>query len=431
MFVIYSLILTLGFVLMLPLFILRREKYASGFRERLGSYPEFQQNSRPVVWLHCVSVGETYAARPLVDELQSQFPSHRIIISTTTRTGHKLARKIFGEKTDAIFYFPFDWKFSVRKALEHFRPSIVLLMETEIWPRFIREAHLSGIKLAIVNGRLSERSYRRYSKIGWFVRPVLSFVDVALLQTESDMRSINALGFTNRAAVTGNIKFDLERSENESLLTETFRGRFGVAAGERLIVAASTHDPEEKLVLDAFRILRRSFETRLRLLIVPRHPERFDAVARLVEDSEFLFSRRSARDSADDKKADIILLDSIGELRSVYPLADIVFVGGSLIDRGGQSVLEPAAAEKAVVVGPHTGNFKAVVDELLSREAVVQLAPVGQISEYSAHLASAIERLLCNDAERELLGRNAKAAVAENRGATARTVEALRPFLNA
>jgi 3-deoxy-D-manno-octulosonic-acid transferase len=230
MFVIYSLILTLGFVLMLPLFILRREKYASGFRERLGSYPEFQQNSRPVVWLHCVSVGETYAARPLVDELQSQFPSHRIIISTTTRTGHELARKIFGEKTDAIFYFPFDWKFSVRKALEHFRPSIVLLMETEIWPRFIREAHLSGIKLAIVNGRLSERSYRRYSKIGWFVRPVLSFVDVALMQTESDMRSINALGFTNRAAVTGNIKFDLERSENESLLTETFRGRFGVAA---------------------------------------------------------------------------------------------------------------------------------------------------------------------------------------------------------
>ena len=279
MFALYSLILTFGFVLMLPLFILRRGKYASGFRERLGNYPPFEHDGHPVIWLHCVSVGETNQPRPLVDELRSKFPSHRIVISTTTHTGQELARKIFGKKTDAIFYFPFDWKFSVCKALTHYKPSLVLLMETEIWPRFMREAHGSGIKLAIVNGRVSDRSFRRYSKIRRFIEPVLSYVDAALMQTESDMRSIIALGFTNSAAVTGNIKFDLENSDVESLLTKDFRERFDIGPGEYLIVAASTHVPEEKLILDAVRRLQSSLETKPRLLVVPRHPERFDDVA--------------------------------------------------------------------------------------------------------------------------------------------------------
>src|SRR5829696_3463663 len=158
MFLLYSILLTLGFLLMLPLFLLRREKYASGFRQRLGNYPGFKDDKRNVIWLHCVSVGETNAARPLVDAIRKEFPDHRLVVSTTTKTGQELARKIFADNADAVIYFPFDWKFSVRRALERFKPSLVLLMETEIWPRFIREARRSGARIAIVNGRLSERS---------------------------------------------------------------------------------------------------------------------------------------------------------------------------------------------------------------------------------------------------------------------------------
>ena len=157
MFLLYSLLYSLAFVLMLPLFILRRQKYAAGFSQRLGRLPEFKQDDRPVIWLHCVSVGETNAARPLVEQLIRQFPSHRLVISTTTKTGQELTKKAFAGKADAVFYFPFDWKFSVRRALETFRPSAVLLMETEIWPRFFREAHNRGTQVIIVNGRLSER----------------------------------------------------------------------------------------------------------------------------------------------------------------------------------------------------------------------------------------------------------------------------------
>src|SRR5687768_12334119 len=168
MYLLYSVALTFGFLLMLPLFVLRREKYASGFSQRLGDYPQFVHDSRPVIWLHCVSVGEINAARPLVDAILKQFSGHRLVISTTTKTGQELAQKLFAGKTAAIFYFPFDWKFSVRKALENYKPSIVLLVETEIWPRFIREAKASGAKIAIVNGRLSERSVGRYAIVGPF-----------------------------------------------------------------------------------------------------------------------------------------------------------------------------------------------------------------------------------------------------------------------
>src|SRR5688572_1268942 len=164
MYFLYSILLAIGFLLMLPLFLLRSEKYASGFRQRLGNYPEFKHDGRDVIWLHCVSVGETNAARPLVDALRKEFPDHRLVISTTTRTGQELARKIFTGTADAIFYFPFDFKFAVRRALTNYKPSLVLLMETEIWPRFIRDAKLSGAKIAIVNGRLSAKSFGRYER---------------------------------------------------------------------------------------------------------------------------------------------------------------------------------------------------------------------------------------------------------------------------
>jgi 3-deoxy-D-manno-octulosonic-acid transferase len=445
MFFFYSFLYTVGILLMSPLFLLRRQKYASGFRERLGEYPEFKQDERNVIWLHCVSVGETNAARPLVDELIKSFPNHRLVISTTTRTGQELAKKIFADKTDAIFYCPYDWKFSVRRALQTFRPSLLLLMETEIWPRLIAEAKISGTKVAIVNGRLSEKSYNNYSRVSPLIRRVLNDVDVALMQGDKDAKRIKALGFDEaKIIVTGNLKFDLSTTAEEDAFTEEFRERFAIDDSRPIIVAASTHEPEEKIVLDAlvemyFHIPNYQTQRKPRLLIAPRHPERFNEVANLISTyASISFSRRSASKSESDKASDVILLDSIGELRNVYPLAEIVFVGGSLIPHGGQSVLEPAAAGKAIITGHFTYNFEQVVAEMVTRKAIVQLPIVlwedGPWPEYAASESEKLSvyflDLLWDENERQELGRNAAEVIAANRGATAKTVSHLKALNN-
>lgn len=430
MFFVYSLLLTIAFVLMSPLFFLRREKYASGFSQRLGNYPEFKHDGRPVIWLHCVSVGETNAARPLVDALHRSFPSHRIVISTTTKTGQELAERIFADKADTVFYFPFDWKFSVKRALETFKPTVVLLMETEIWPRLIREIHLSGAHVAIVNGRLSEKSFKRYLYVKGFVRNVLGFVDMALMQDEKDASRIDQLGLDPaKIFVTGNLKFDQNLSTDEMELTRVFRERFGIDGTKPLIAAASTHEPEERWILES---LDGELGHRCRLLIAPRHPERFDDVANLLRDSPYSFVKRTREITDQDKEVDIILLDSIGELRAVYPLAEIVFVGGSLIPHGGQSILEPASLGKPIVTGPHTMNFDAVVSEFLENDALIQLPESHQEYEITERLYEALVNTLLDNAERrQTLGQNAAAVMGRsNNLATERTIEQLRQMIS-
>lgn len=422
MLFLYSIAYTLGVVVLLPAFLLQRQKYASGFSERLGSYPEFVQDDRRVIWLHCVSVGETNAARPLVGELLKQFPSHRLVVSTTTRTGQELAKKIFGDKADAVIYFPFDWKFSVRRALETFRPSLILLMETEIWPRFISEAKRAGAKVAIVNGRLSQKSYGRYSRVRGFVRRVMEQVDLALMQAQADADRVQSLGLQPaRIRVTGNIKFDISSNADESVLTEYFCKRFGIDGEKLLIVAASTHEPEEKWVVGSLNGLK---DRSVRLVVVPRHLERFEEVALLLADSGRSFVRRSEPETDKDRKADIILLDSIGELRAIYPLADIVFVGGSLVPHGGQSILEPAAVGKAIVTGYFTHNFADTIETFLKNDALIQL-PQLSVGEVTNTFHSVLLGLLSNPARRQELGKNASAVMEANRGVTARTIEFL------
>ena len=422
MFLLYSILLTLGFLLMLPLFLLRREKYASGFRQRLGNYPGFKDDERNVIWLHCVSVGETNAARPLVDAIRKEFPDHRLVVSTTTKTGQELARKIFADNADAVIYFPFDWKFSVRRVLERFKPSLVLLMETEIWPRFIREAKLAGAKVTIVNGRLSQRSFQRYARVRPLIRTALADIDLALMQDEADARRIIDLGMpSDQVSVTGNLKFEQPADKAADRLTDELRTRFAISPDKPLIIAASTHEPEERYVIES---LVGELGHACRLMIVPRHPERFDHVEKLLCDSPYSFVRRSSEPSDKDKTADIILLDTIGELRAAYPLAAIVFVGGSLIQHGGQSILEPAAEGKAIVTGPFTENFRSIINVFLSQEAIIQLAA-------ESGLASSFVSLLHDPAKREFLGKNAKSTVDENSGASQRTIEAVKRLLAA
>jgi 3-deoxy-D-manno-octulosonic-acid transferase len=414
---------------MSPIFLLKREKYASGFWQRLGFLPEFEQNERKVVWLHCVSVGEANAARPLVDEIKKQFPEHRLIISTTTRTGQNHAKDIFKDKAETVFYFPFDFKSSVRRSLRKFKPEIILLMETELWFNFLREANKSGAKTVIVNGRLSERSFKRYSYIKKFIRRVLSYVDLALMQANADAKRFMSLGIhPGKVKVTGNIKFD--QNFETSDLTEVLRERFAISSDAPLIVAASTHAPEEKWILAAFKKLwKDSIENLPRLLIVPRHPERFNEVAEMIKETGFDWVRRSENLSERDKTAEIILLDSIGELRAVYPLAEIVFVGGSLIPHGGQSILEPAIAGKTIVTGFYTMNFDAAVKEFLDKNALIQLPETNEKSIVE-DLSKVFAELLKDTEKRTELSKNALEVMQKNRGATAKTIENLKYLLD-
>lgn len=432
MFFLYNFLLTIGYLLLAPrvLFDWLGRGKSAGIWQRLGYLPDFEASAKPVLWLHCVSVGETQAARPLVQEILKNFPDYRLVVSTTTKTGQKLAREIFAGEAELVFYFPLDWKFTVRRALRQFKPNVVLLMETELWFNFLREAHRNQTKIAVVNGRLSEKSFNRYLRIRKFMQRVLRYVDLALMQGNQDAKRIAQLGIrAGKIKVTGNIKYDLQYEEAESELTKLFRRRFGFAAAAPLIVAASTHAPEEAWILEAFKAMRENSGDNLpRLLIAPRHPERFAEVEKLIKKSGFDWAKRSEKASDRDKTAEIILFDSIGELRATFPLAEIVFVGGSLIRHGGQSILEPAIARKAIVTGFYTTNFEAVTNEFLEQDALAQLPPLDE-KEIPENLTELIANLLRDVELRQSLADNAFNVMRRNRGATEKTVEYLRPLL--
>ena len=434
MFFLYSLLLTAGVLALLPLFAvdaLRHGKYVANLRERAGRVPKPDARGRPILWLHCVSVGETQAARPLVEELLRRFPAYALVVSTTTLTGQRVAREAFGARAAAVIYFPFDWAWSVRRALSTVNPAVVLTMETELWPRFLLECRRRNIPVALVNGRVSEGSFSRYKKIGRFIRRVVNLLRLAVMQTEADAERMVALGLVpERVKVSGNIKFDADISADNGEVGAALRERFGLSYARPLVVAASTHAPEEALIIEAFkRTLAASEARRPRLLTAPRHPERFAEVATLLEASGLVWARRSANAAVGDADCDVILLDTIGELRAVYPLAELVFVGGSLAPVGGHNVLEPAAFARCVITGPHTSNFDAVVRAFLAQDALVQLHAL-QNGHAPEALAGEMRKLLEDDSRRNSIGRRALAAFEQNRGATARTLELLAPLLN-
>jgi 3-deoxy-D-manno-octulosonic-acid transferase len=431
MFFVYSLLYTISFFLMLPLFIFKSGKYLSGFSQRFGNVPPLTESEKKTIWLHCVSVGETNAARPLVEKLLESFPDYRLVISNTTKTGHQLASRIFEGKAESVFYFPFDWKFSVRRALKRISPDVVLLMETELWFNFIREAHKSGVKVGIVNGRLSEKSFKRYSFITNYMRWVFHYVDLALVQTQLDARRFSDLGLRRtKVKIIGSLKFDQDRDATESVLTQQFTERFSISDDAPLILAASTHSPEEKWILEAFKEVYKSAEGKLpRLMIAPRHPERFEEVKQIIKNSGFDWATRSENPSGRDKAAEVILLDTIGELRATFPLASIVFVGGSLIKHGGQNILEPASAKKAIVTGFYTMNFEEIVNDFVAREAIVQLPKLAE-NEIVTMLTETFVELLTDEKHRNKLAENAATLMRVSRGATERTIDNLKDIIS-
>jgi 3-deoxy-D-manno-octulosonic-acid transferase len=431
MYVIYSLLLVLGFLILLPRFFIdafRHGKYVAGFGERLGWLKPLPHNGPPVIWIHCVSVGETQAARPLVQAISRQYPHYQIAISTITLTGQTFAREVFKQQAAKVFYFPFDWRWIVRRTIKAINPSAVLVMETELWPGFLRECSSRRIPVTLVNGRLSQQSFRRYRIIRVFMRKVLHSVTLAIMQTEADAERICALGMDpDQVLVCGNMKFDADAMPATGEVVVELRERFGLH-GAPLILAASTHGPEEAVILNSFRQVLSTSRLQPRLMIAPRHPERFAEVADLLNISGFSWVKRSAPASQRDTTAQVILLDSIGELPSAYALATIVFVGGSFSKTGGHNVIEPAAAGVPIIVGPHTFNFLAIIAAFVKAGAIIQLQPLSE-SATIVQLTEAILNLLNDDARREELGAAARKLVNENRGATERTLKALAPIL--
>lgn len=428
MYFIYSLLLILGFLILLPRFLfdaLRHGKYVAGFRERLGLLTPIQSGGQPVVWIHCVSVGETQAARPLVRAIRKRFPNHSIAVSTTTLTGQNVAREVFGTDVKRVFYFPFDWRWIVRKTLTAVNPAAVLIMETELWPGFLRECQARKIPVAIVNGRLSEQSFRRYRLIKRFMSRILSSLSLAAMQTEADAERLRELGLdAAKILVTGSLKFDVGSTPSTDALTKEFRKRFKLDDAAPLILAASTHAPEERILLNTLKRVISDSGLKPRLMIAPRHPERFREVAALIAASEFRWTSRTAAPNLSDELCDVILLDSIGELQAVYSLASLVFVGGSIAKAGGHNILEPAALGAPVITGAHTHNFKEIVETFVKAEAIIQLQP-GSESEVTIKLASELAQLLADPNRRAELGERALRLVDQNRGATERTLDLL------
>lgn len=446
MYFLYSIFLSCAFLALLPYFLYQaffHKKYLNNFRERLGTLPDsLHADERPTIWIHAVSVGETLAAHPLVSALRERFPAHRLIFSTTTATGQAVARSRIVD-ADGFCYYPFDWKFSVRKALNTIQPKAVVLMESELWPNFLRECQRRNIPVMVANGRVSDRSFRRSQKASFWFRRLTAQVACFLMQSEADAERIKALGAT-QVSVSGNIKYDIgtdKQRDAAEAIAQTINAEFALTQ-QPLIMAGSTSDGEEELLLAAFAEVRKAEgleETRL--LLAPRHPERFETVAKLLDSSRFQYVQRSAyvqqvetvstsgfallpTTKNPGHSAAVILLDSIGELASLYRFASVVFVGGSLVPKGGHNILEPAREAKPIIVGPHMENFREIAREFLRHDALLQLEGASE-NELVAALSEALITLLRDDARAQRLGANAQATVEANRGATAKTVDVI------
>lgn len=420
----YSAALLLALLVTLPYWLVKMltaGKYRTGLAERLGRVPEriLRRPPEGCIWVHAVSVGEVLAVGKLVEELSARHPERRLLISTTTLAGQKLARERYGEEN--VFFFPLDLSFSVSNYVKALRPSLVVLAETEFWPNFLRLAHSGGARIAVVNARISDRSFPRYLRLRSIWKRVLRHVEVFLSQSELDAQRLIEIGApAERVRVSGNLKFDVAAPAAKPV-AEMLRAAFARSGVAEVVVAGSTVEGEEPVLIDAFRSLLRSHPDTA-LVLAPRHPERFESVATLLLGS-LSFIRRSRMTGQESCAGAVVLLDTIGELASVYSLGSVAFVGGSLVPRGGHNILEPAQHGVAIVVGPHTENFRDIVNIFSRAGALSVVQP-----EY---LGSELLRLLDDPESRRALGQRAAEVFRSQSGATARTMAALEPLLPA
>jgi len=421
MYLLYSALLAGWLLVSLPYWLIqmgRHGKYRAGLAGRLGKLPPrlSAPSSKPAIWVHAVSVGEVLAVSGLVTEL-SRFSEHQVFVSTTTDTGQKLARKRFGEEN--VFYFPLDFAFAIRPYLQALRPQLIVIAETEFWPNFLRLAKEAGARIAVVNARISDRSFPGYRRLRRWLTRVLANVDLFVAQTDEDRRRLLEIGVAaQRVEVTGNLKFDVSPPTPPPIVG-CLHNAFHEAGASPVLVCGSTVDGEEPLLLRAFENVLASHPRAL-MILAPRHPERFVEVAALLSKLGVRFWKRSLW-SGEPIAGGVFLVDTIGELAVLYSLGTLAFVGGSLVPRGGHNIIEPAQYGVPIIVGTHTDNFRDIVGLFQSRNAVKVVGP--------AELPLAFMELISDEAERVALGRRAAETLRAQQGATQRTVAALEGIL--
>ncbi|MEK7709109.1 MAG: 3-deoxy-D-manno-octulosonic acid transferase [candidate division NC10 bacterium] len=420
MYLLYTCLLGLLVLLYAPVFVVRRlvtQGAEVGLLQRLG-YRSAGLPPEPRCWIHAVSVGEVMAAVPLVHAVRRRWPEIHPVVTTVTPTGARVVKDRI-EPVVTHRYFPLDFPGAVARALAAVRPRFFVALETEIWPIFLRGLQRRGIPAMIANGRISDRSFRRYRLVRPFMRRVLAGIAVFAMQSAEDARRIIALGAPpERVVVTGNLKSDAV--PNEPGTEQLWRRLMGLSGEEPVWIAGSTHRGEEELLLEAFVSLRRRHPL-LVLVIAPRHPERVPEVERLIRGRGLTSVRRTALPSARDTDA-VIVLDTVGELPQLYQLSQVVFVGGSLVPLGGHNMLEPALRQKPVVFGPHTSNFREGAELLVTAGAALVVRDAKEVE-------GALDELLSDPARRAAMGEAAFEAVVGRQGAVLQTLELIERFL--
>ena len=391
--------------------------YLRHLPERWGFYG--QKVRGPVIWLHAVSVGETRAAEPLIRAIAEAWPGHRLLLTCMTPTGRDAGQSLFGD-TVIQAYLPYDYPGAVGRFLDHFSPCCGLLMETELWPNLLAAAKARQLPVALVNARLSARSARGYRRLAALIRPALGALASVGAQTHADAERLNALG-AMQVTVTGNLKFDVVPPEDKRLLGEAWRASL---AGRPVCLAASTREGEELLILGAWRAAMENVSAASSpsplLVIVPRHPQRFDSVAQCVSTQGLRLLRRSQ--GLPDAHCEVWLGDSMGEMAAYYAMADVAFIGGSLLPLGGQNLIEAAACACPVLIGPHTFNFQQATQDAIEAGAATRVADAGQlIAQFRCLLEQPVALAEMRAA--------AQAFAQSHRGATARTLDLLKPFV--
>ncbi|MBB3220737.1 3-deoxy-D-manno-octulosonic-acid transferase [Massilia umbonata] len=420
---------SLAWRLALPLVLARlwwRGRREPGYRqfwnERLGIYGRRAANDEPLtIWVHAVSVGETRAAEPLVEALLKRYPRGRIVLTHMTPTGRATGKSLFGKHGLRVVqaYLPYDLPALVQRFIAHFEPRACILMETEVWPNLIHGCNRRNVPVVLANARLSERSLRKARKLGSLMTDAARGISLVAAQTEDDANRVRALGVAN-VAVTGSIKFDVAVPPAALATGTQLKNQFG--AGRPVLLCASTREGEEEQILDAF--MSAALPEGTLLLLVPRHPQRFDAVEAMVRERSLAVQRRSALAQAGarvDAATRVVLGDSMGEMFAYYATCDIAFIGGSLAPLGGQNLIEAAALGKPVLIGQHTFNFAQVTEDAVAAGGTLRVSDAADLMAQAA-------RLLADDAARNAMGQAGLAFANRHRGATARTIELLPPL---
>jgi 3-deoxy-D-manno-octulosonic-acid transferase len=428
MYLVYSFVTFVAFMIVAPYFVyqaVRYKKYVGSLHQRLGYLPiTLNVDGEESIWIHAVSVGEALTVRALIADLKVRYPRLRVYVSTTTIAGQQVARKQLPQ-VDGVFYFPFDWAFIVRRTLAIVKPRLFVMVETEIWPNLLRICRARAVKTLVINGRISAHSFPRYKLIRPFFKRVLADVDRFCVQSDETARRLLELGAEpGRITVTGSLKFDsvpvpavMAHGRPRELVLRFFR----LSANRVVIVAGSTMKSEEAAVLRAFARIKTLAPGAL-LVLAPRHPERFGDVERLAREEGFVTARRTALAIDVEPRAEVVILNTLGELAQLYQLATAVFVGGSLADYGGHNILEPAVFGKPIVFGPYMQNFREIADAFIANGAAVQVSS-------ERELDAALRSLVSDPVRRARLGAAARALVEANRGAKDKTLTVIADLL--